>query len=105
MNEYDIISIFQDIEEILIKSMKRNLSRHLQEELKEEMNWSMWQAEKLKELKRYRQEYSKQFNGYFSTINDEIDELIKNSYDSGKLSQENKLLKTIKDKKVVNRNR
>jgi hypothetical protein len=105
MNEYDIVKIFQDIEEILIKSMKRNLSRHLQEELKEELNWSMWQAEKLKELKKYRQEYSKHFERYFSTINEELEELIKQSYESGKLNQENKILKTLKNRKVVNRNK
>lgn len=55
-NDYNIASIYQEMELYLIKSMKRNLNRHLEEEKKENFKWTQWQSEKLKELKKYQRE-------------------------------------------------
>ena len=96
-NEYSISRAFQRIEETLIKSMKRNLTRHLNEEKDLDMNWSAWQAEQLKGLEKFKQENKKLFKNDFSTINTDIEELIKKSYDNGKLEQEKVILEAIQN--------
>ena len=78
-NEYDIVQAFQRIEEILIKSMKRNLTRHLNEEMDLDMNWSAWQTEQLKALNQFKKDNKKLFKKDFSTINSDIEDLIKKS--------------------------
>lgn len=96
-NEYDIRQAFQRIEEILIKSMKRNLTRHLNEERDLDMNWSAWQAEQLKGLEQFKKENKYLFKNDFSTINNDIEELIKKSYENGKLEQEKIILESIRN--------
>lgn len=96
-NEYDIGKAFQRIEETLIKSMKRNLTRHLNEENLENMNWSAWQAEQLKSLEQFKRNNKQLFKKDFSTINTDIQELIKKSYENGKLEQEKVILEAIQE--------
>lgn len=96
-NEYDIVGAFQDIEMELIKSMRRNLKRHMNEEATEGMNWSQWQAEMLNGLAQYRAENAAMLPGYFSTIQDEIDEMIRLAYATGESEQEIELLEAIKN--------
>lgn len=95
-NEYDIKQAFQRIETTLIESMKRNLTRHLEEEKMEDMNWSAWQTEQLKSLEKFKKDNKELFKNDFSTINEDIEELIKKSYENGKLKQENVILEAIK---------
>ena len=78
-NEYDIKQAFQRIETTLIESMKRNLTRHLEEEKMEDMNWSAWQTEQLKSLEKFKKDNKELFKNDFSTINEDIEELIKKS--------------------------
>ena len=59
MNDYEIKKLYEDMEMYLIESMKRNLGRHLTEESKVGFKYPQWQAEKLKELKRYQRENKK----------------------------------------------
>ena len=94
--EYDIVRAFQRIEEDLISSMKRNLSRHIKEEKKEGFNWTMWQAEQLNSLKEFKKQNPELFKKYFSTINDDIEEVLKKSYESGQTEQEKLILETLK---------
>lgn len=96
-NEYDIVQAFQRIEEILIKSMKRNLTRHLNEEMDLNMNWTAWQTEQLKALNQFKKENKNLFKKDFSTINQDIEALIKKSYENGKLEQEKVILEAIKN--------
>lgn len=96
-NEYDISRVFQRIEETLIKSMKRNLTRHLNEEKDLDMNWSAWQSEQLKALEHFKSTNKKMFKNDFSIINNDIEELIKKSFESGKLDQERVILEAIRD--------
>lgn len=96
-NEYDIGKAFQRIEETLIKSMKRNLTRHLNEEKLEDMNWSAWQTEQLKSLEQFKRNNKQLFKNDFSTINTDIQELIKKSYENGKLEQEKVILEAIQE--------
>lgn len=96
-SEYDIVGIFQDIELDLIKSMKRNMKRHIGEEMQEGINWSQWQAEMLNGLAEYRTENAQMLKGYYSLINDEIDEMIKLAYATGESEQEIELLEAIRN--------
>lgn len=96
-NEYDISKAFQTIEETLIKSMKRNLTRHLNEENNLDMNWSAWQAEQLKSLEHFKKSNKWLFKNDFSTINNDVEDLIRKSYENGKLEQEKIILQSIQD--------
>ena len=96
-NEYDITRAFQRIEETLIKSMKRNLTRHLNEEKDLNMNWSAWQTEQLKSLEHFKKNNKKLFKNDFSTINNDVEALIKQSFENGKLDQERVILEAIKE--------
>ena len=94
---YDIVGAFQDIEMDLIKSMKRNMKRHIGEELQEDISWSQWQAEMLNGLAQYKAENADKLKGYYSTINDEIEEAILQAYATGESEQEIELLKAIQE--------
>ncbi len=96
-NEYDITKAFQRIEETLIKSMKRNLTRHLNEERDLDMNWSAWQTEQLKSLEHFKRNNKQLFKNDFSTINNDVETLIKQSFENGKLDQERVILEAIKE--------
>ena len=96
-SEYDIVGAFQDIEMELIKSMKRTMKRHIGEEFKEDINWTQWQAEMLNGLAQYKAENSDKLQGYYSTINDEIEEAIRLAYQTGESEQEIEILKAIQE--------
>lgn len=104
-SEYDISKAFQTIEEILIKSMKRNLTKHLNEERELNMNWTAWQAEQLKALDEFKKKNKKQFKTYYSTINKDIEDLIRKSYEDGRLKQERTILKAIKGQSFTSNNK
>ena len=97
-NEYNISNAFQRIEERLIKSMKKNLTRHLNEERDLDMNWSAWQSEQLKSLEKFRRENRTLFKNDFNTINYDVEEFIKQSFENGKLDQERMILQL----KIIN---
>ena len=102
-SEYDIVGAFQDIEMELIKSMQRNMKRHIGEEFQEEINWTQWQAEMLNGLAQYKYENADKLQGYYSTINDEIEETIRQAYQLGESEQEIELLKAIQEGFKVDR--
>ena len=94
---YDVVEIFQEIEMELIKSMKRNMKRHIGEETQEDINWTQWQAEMLNGLAQYKYENADKLQGYYSTINDNIEELIRQAYKLGETEQEIEILKAIQE--------
>lgn len=96
MSEYDITSAFQAIEDELIQSMMRNMDRHRAEETKEGIEWSMWQAEQLKSLEKYKQENQKKYQKQFKSINGEISFLIREARSQGNMQQEITILNAIK---------
>lgn len=95
-NEYDLAAAFQRIEDELIASMIRNMDRHRAEETKEGYNWSMWQAEQLKALEKYKVRNQKKYSKQFKSINDQIDSLIRMSRSKGGMHQERRILQAIK---------
>lgn len=94
---YDIVGTFQDIEMELIKSMQRTMKRHIGEQVQEDIIWSQWQAEMLNGLAQYKYENADKLQGYYSTINDEIEETIRQAYQLGESEQEIELLKAIQE--------
>lgn len=93
---YDITEALQKMEEELIQSMKRNLQRHLDEENDEGFDWAQWQAEKLNSIARYRAQNRKIIGDYTSTIPQQIDDMIRKSYETGKQQEEIRILKALR---------
>lgn len=79
----DIAKIFEEIELRLIASLKRNLLKHKAEEKKYEKNWSAWQAEKLRNIERFRRENLEIMNEYVDIIDDETRELMEEQFHEG----------------------
>lgn len=96
MTEYDIGTAFRVIEDELIASMIRNMDRHRAEETKEGIQWSMWQAEQLKALEKYKRENQKRYGKQFKDINGQIEALIRQSRDTGSMQQEIQILDAIR---------
>lgn len=96
MNEYDLAEAFRRIENELMASMIRNMDRHRAEETEEGYNWSMWQAEQLKALEKYKRNNRKKYQKQFRSINAQIEELIRMSREKGNMQQEMVILKNIR---------
>lgn len=95
MANYDIGEVFQKIEEDMIASMSRNLKRHLQTEKDEDLNYTMWQAEQLSALNEFKRKNKAHFKNYFSTINEQIEEVLRKAHETGEMEQEVKILEAI----------
>lgn len=97
MADYNIEDSFRAIENELMASMIRNMKRHRAEETDMDMNWSMWQAEQLKALEKYKKENAGKFTSQFSDIHKQIEMLIWQSRQDGGMDQEAKILQAIKN--------
>ena len=95
-NEYDLAEAFQRIENELMASMIRNMDRHRAEETAEGYNWSMWQAEQLKALEKYKRKNWKKYQRQFKSINSQIEQLIRQARLKGGMKQELKILQAIR---------
>lgn len=95
-DEYDLAEAFRRIENELIASMIRNLDRHRAKETAEGYNWSMWQAEQLKALEKYKRKNQKKYQKQFKSINSQIEQLIRQARLKGGLKQELKILQAIR---------
>lgn len=95
-NEYDLAEAFRCIENELMASMIRNMDRHRAEETKEGYNWSMWQAEQLKALEKYKRKNQKKYQKQFKSINSQIEQLIRRARNEGGMKQEIRILQAIR---------
>lgn len=80
MTAREIADIFSKIELRLIASLKRNLKRHKEWEASEGFRWPAWQAEKLQNLERFRQENKAIMEEYRSVIDEETEAIIREEY-------------------------
>lgn len=107
MNDYKIKELYEEMELYLIRSMKKNLKRHLNEENEAGFEFSQWQAEKLKELKRYQRENKSIIGGYTKGLNKEVSEYLKSELKQGSINaikRHNKALGTnLKASKIMNK--
>lgn len=102
--DYNIVGAFQKIEEELIASMIRNMKKHKDWETEEGFEWTMWQAEQLDNLKKYRKNNNKKFIEYFSTIDEQIEVMLLKAYAAGNMDQEINILESLKkgfDPKII----
>ena len=95
-DEYDLAEAFRSIENELMASMIRNMDRHRAEETAEGYNWSMWQAEQLKALEKYKRKNWKKYQKQFKSINSQIEQLIRQARLKGGMKQELKILQAIR---------
>lgn len=82
----DIAKIFEEIELRLIAGLKRNLARHKQEESREGFKWSAWQAEKLRNIERFRKENQAIMDEYTDVIDMQTRELMAEQFREGEES-------------------
>ena len=78
-----IVRLFEEIEQRLVQSLKRNLSRHKGEEEQEEKKWSAWQAEKLRSMEKFRQENAAIMAEYTEQIDSETRQIMQEQFDEG----------------------
>mgnify|MGYP002622847593 CR=1 FL=1 len=78
-----IVRIFEEIEQRLVKSLKRNLGRHKEEEEQEGFNWSAWQTEKLRSLEKFRRENAAIMQEYTEQIDTETRQIMQEQFDEG----------------------
>lgn len=78
-----IVRIFEEIEQRLVKSLKRNLGRHKEEEEQEGFNWSAWQTEKLRSLEQFRRENAAIMQEYTEQIDTETRQIMQEQFDEG----------------------
>ena len=97
MADYDIGAAFEAIEDELIASMIRNMDRHRAWENNEGIQWSMWQAEQLKALEKYKKANQKRYGKQFKEINDQISEVLYRARKDGNMQQEIRILNAIKN--------
>lgn len=103
MLDYEIKKTYEDMELYLINSMKRNLTRHLREEDKVGFKYPQWQAEKLKELKRYQRENKDIIRTYVKGLDKDISEYLKEELKQGSLSTLKKYKEVMGDKYKANK--
>lgn len=96
MVDYDIVEAFAAIEDYLIDSMRRNMLRHIGEEQREGINWAQWQAEMLSGFEEYKRGNQKLFDSVYPTLNQKIDSVIWQAYQTGQSEQEAEILAAIR---------
>lgn len=95
--DYDIGAAFEAIEDELIASMIRNMDRHRAWEDDEGIQWSMWQAEQLKALEKYKLANQKKYSKQFKSINSQIGEILYKARQTGNMQQEIQIMNAIKN--------
>lgn len=98
MNDYKIKKLYEQMELELIASMKRNLKRHLNEENKVGFHFTQWQAEKLKELKRYQRENARIIGKRTRGLNKKVSEHLQKELKQGSVKAMKQYNKLHKDK-------
>lgn len=86
MTARDIADLFADLELRLIQSLKRNLRRHKDQEKAEggkdgvPESWPAWQAEKLRNLNKFRQQNQKIVDEFSSRIDNETRTMLEEQF-------------------------
>ncbi len=83
MQEYDIKSIMEEIEQDLIVRMKRTLWSHKEDEKTKGFDWPQWQALKIKQFEDYKNINKKIFNEKTKGLNRYLYKHIKQQFKEG----------------------
>lgn len=80
----EIAALFVAVEELLTRSLRRNLKGHKEWEEKKGLEWSAWQAEKLAGMKAYREQNEKIMKSYKRVIRTETEQMLMEQYREGR---------------------
>lgn len=83
MADYDIQQLYEDMEDYLIKSMKRTLSLHTAWEQDEGFDWEQWQAKKIRELRKFKQQNKKYVDLTNKRLNIAVKRHLKEQFQEG----------------------
>ena len=97
-NKLNLKEIYREMELELISSMKRTLSRHLKEEEKTGFNFTQWQAETLKEMKRFQHSNKSIVGSYTKGLSKDISKQLQNELKQGSRRELKKYKKVMGDK-------
>ena len=103
---YDVEEAFRIIEEELLHNLKNKLEKHINDEIDAGEAWQSWQTEQMKALQQYRFVDNKHFKQRYSKLNNQIRELLKETWNNSRLNEESAILRrvagikkeTVKDK-------
>ncbi len=95
MANYDLASIFSDMELDLIASYKKNMARHTAEQVASGFEWKAWQQLKLQDIRNYQKECGEIVNNYSSEISNIINSTIPENFKMGAINAD-EILKVIK---------
>ena len=76
MTPREIADLFAQMELRLVRSLKRNLSAHKAEERRRGIQWPAWQAEKLRGIRKYREDNRSIVSGYADVIDRETEQML-----------------------------
>lgn len=99
----EIVLIFEEIEQLLIGSLRRNLAGHGNDEKDEGFKWTAWQAEKLRSVDRFRRENKKLVQKYAPVIDSETRALMQEQFREGEELAENYIDELIGDDASLNK--
>jgi hypothetical protein len=91
---YDVAAAFERIEDMLIESMKRNLTNHLNEEQLNQLTWAQWQVLQVDSLRKFRESNRELFQREFDEINEKVEQMLIDTYNNAATRTENELLKS-----------
>ena len=79
----DIAKLFEQIEILLIKSLKQNFADHKSWENSEGFKWPAWQSEKLRNMRAYRKQNEMIMQTYTDQIDAETEKMLQEQYKEG----------------------
>jgi hypothetical protein len=79
----DIAVMFAKLETYLVRSLKRNLKGHKDWEKAEGFDWTAWQAEKLREIKKYQKENRDIAKYFLEKIQPDTESMLREQYEEG----------------------
>lgn len=88
MTVRELAALFEQIELRLIASLKRNLKGHEAWEEDLGFKWPAWQAQKMKELERFRRENEAVMDEYRKVIDEETRKMLLEQYAEGQSETE-----------------
>ena len=106
MNEYEISLMFEEVEEEILKNLKRVLKNNINNLDVNEMterDWNRFQVEALKGLEEFKKNNKAIFKGNSKKIQKEVKQMLQDSYSKGLIDTEREIMEMI-EKGVIDPN-
>ena len=98
MNEYEIALMFEEVEEEILKNLKRVLKKSINNLNVNEMterDWNRFQVEALKGLEEFKRNNKDIFKGNSKKIQQEVKQMLQESYSKGLIDTEKEIMEMI----------